>query len=324
MKKLIIFLSLILISVGLFSQTTKKISAMTPATSVTGTELIPIVQSGTNKSVTPNLLMGTKVNIADTAAMLTRYLNRADSTTGANKYATDHRADDIEADLADYEDIEDLVIMKADSSGNAEGNYMTRENVLVEVASAKEADIITEVKAFGSTAIAIPVSSASLFNDTYSMLDGTLIATAFYLREAKTITGVKLLPNVAGIYTAADYNGVGLYKLSGTTYTLVASSTDNGDLWKGAAYSLVTVPFTTPYSATAGAYYVALLYNNNNAGGETAPKIYVNIATGNQSVYLLGGNNRLRFIWASQTALPATILYTDVAVSSVSPGIWLY
>jgi len=36
----------------------KKISAMTAATSLTGVELIPIVQAGVNKSVTPTILLG--------------------------------------------------------------------------------------------------------------------------------------------------------------------------------------------------------------------------------------------------------------------------
>lgn len=40
----------------------KKISAMTAATSLVGTELIPIVQSGANKSTTPDQL---KTNIPD-------------------------------------------------------------------------------------------------------------------------------------------------------------------------------------------------------------------------------------------------------------------
>lgn len=36
---------------------TKKISAMTVATSLSGTELIPVVQSGVNKTITPDFLL---------------------------------------------------------------------------------------------------------------------------------------------------------------------------------------------------------------------------------------------------------------------------
>jgi hypothetical protein len=40
----------------------KKISAMTPATSLTGTELIPIVQNGLNKTTTPAQIITDKVD----------------------------------------------------------------------------------------------------------------------------------------------------------------------------------------------------------------------------------------------------------------------
>jgi hypothetical protein len=55
MMKNLLFIPLLLLSIFAFSQN-QKISAMTPAVSLSGPELIPIVQGGVNKTATPNLL----------------------------------------------------------------------------------------------------------------------------------------------------------------------------------------------------------------------------------------------------------------------------
>jgi|PlaIllAssembly_1097288.scaffolds.fasta_scaffold1833949_1 hypothetical protein len=61
---------------------TKKISEMTAATSLTGTELIPIVQAGLNKSVTPTILLNAYVT---TQVILTH--NAANNITIGSKAA---------------------------------------------------------------------------------------------------------------------------------------------------------------------------------------------------------------------------------------------
>jgi hypothetical protein len=90
--------------------------------------------------------------------------------------------------------------------------------------------------------------------------------TAVYLTKAATLTGVMYYQRVTGSYTANNNNRVGLYSINSSTgaATLVASSTNNGALWSTAATnSLLTIPFTSTYVATAGLYFVVALYSRS-------------------------------------------------------------
>lgn len=98
---------------------------------------------------------------------------------------------------------------------------------------------------------------------TAGLSTGRCEFTAYFLPTAKTITGVKWWQAVAGVYTAANYCGVGLY--SATTIgnmTLVAYSTNDGNIWKQASNSFGTKAFdaTGAYNAAAGLYYIAILW----------------------------------------------------------------
>jgi hypothetical protein len=95
-----------------------------------------------------------------------------------------------------------------------------------------------------------------------ALADGYGYFTAVYIPQAATITGVKLLQGVQGNYVADNTNQVGLYSVSGTTATRVATSTNNGDLWKTANNTFFTVPFSATYSAAAGVYYVGVMRNS--------------------------------------------------------------
>ena len=50
---------------------------------------------------------------------------------------------------------------------------------------------------------------------------------------------MKFVQIAQGLYTATNENRIGLYSYSEGTITLVASTADNGDLWKGIANTLV-------------------------------------------------------------------------------------
>lgn len=65
----------------------------------------------------------------------------------------------------------------------------------------------------------------------------------------------------AGDYTSDNYNGIALYSYSGGTLTLVASTTNDGNIWKGATGTAQTKAFSSTYSAAPGIYYVAFLWN---------------------------------------------------------------
>lgn len=105
---------------------------------------------------------------------------------------------------------------------------------------------------------------------TLTLIDGRCQLVACFLKKPGTVTGVKFIQLTQGNYTADNNNRIGLYTVSAGVLTLVASSANNGDLWKGAA-GTITVPFDVPYVATAGVYYVGYIYNSS--AQVTAPTI---------------------------------------------------
>jgi hypothetical protein len=105
---------------------------------------------------------------------------------------------------------------------------------------------------------------------------------AVYIDKAQTITGVKWRQAVQGVYTAQTYNGVGLYSYNTGTgvLTLVASSTDDGNIWKAAvstAGSLASKAFSSTYAATPGIYFVCCVYSSS--AQTTAPSLGIIIAS---------------------------------------------
>jgi len=120
-------------------------------------------------------------------------------------------------------------------------------------------------EALGSTIVAQTIGGqiANLIANT-QLADGTIKFNAVWIPSAQTITGVKWYQNVIGNYTADNYNGIGLYSYSGGTMTLVASTTNDGNVWQTATGGTFgSKAFSSPYAASAGLYFVALLYNSS-------------------------------------------------------------
>lgn len=155
------------------------------------------------------------------------------------------------------------------------------------------------------------------------MYAGNIYLAAIYLDSAQTITGAKAVLWTSGNYTASGYNGVALYSVSGTTLTLVASSTNDGAIWTAPSGSMVTKAFSTPYVAAKGIYYVGFQYNDNFSP-TTRPQ-FTNVTGAASSLFNTNGFTNSKFIsgnWGSAgTTVPATITTTAVSVSESNP-IW--
>jgi hypothetical protein len=152
-----------------------------------------------------------------------------------------------------------------------------------------------------------------------AMTDGQIYLSAVYLPTAATITGARWFQNVAGVYTADNYNGVGLYSYSGGTLTLVASSTDDGTIWKSTGTQ--SKAFSTPYSAVAGVYYLGFIYNSS--AQTTAPSI-VGSPNKTSGAYIDFTNSA-----KINATLTAATLTTPIAMSSTTGvqatwGMFLY
>jgi hypothetical protein len=148
-----------------------------------------------------------------------------------------------------------------------------------------------------------------------TLADGQVNFIPVYISEATTITGVKWVQGTAGNYTADNYNGVGLYSYSGGTLTLVASSSDDGNIWKQTSGSMGAKAFSSTYNASPGLYYIAFLYNNS--AQTTAPVVRGGVTTTTPAVTADFTNSAKLFgLLGSQNSLPGTQAMSGVATTT--------
>jgi hypothetical protein len=140
---------------------------------------------------------------------------------------------------------------------------------------------------------------------------------AVWIPKTVTLTGVKWYQITAGVYTANNYNGVALYSHSSGTLTQVASSTNDGNIWKATSSTFASKAFSSTYSAAPGLYYIASIWCYS--AYTTLPTVASgSLSTlGSQSAFAtfdFTNNHKFSGYMTSQTALPAT-----QALSGISP-----
>jgi hypothetical protein len=174
------------------------------------------------------------------------------------------------------------------------------------------------------------IKGVNLTCPTFASLTATSLGTgvgrylSYYLPQAATITGVKFFQPNQGVYTGNNYNGVGLYSYSGGTLTLVASTTNDTEFWKGTSATWITKPFSSTYSASSGVYYLFALYNSS--AQTTAPTILFNAYNANNFPTIdftnsakLGGTSN-----SGTTALPTpTVATTSINAATGGSGLIL-
>lgn len=148
---------------------------------------------------------------------------------------------------------------------------------------------------------------------SYTMVDGTVYFAKIYLDNDTTINSITVTETIQGDYTADAYNGIGLYTYNEGTLTLVASSVNNGNIWKTSYYPVVYT-LATPYAASKGMYVVGLLYNSS--AQVTAPVLIAGSGYGFTHGFMTFGiTGKVYTTLAGQTALPEST--TDAACTSV-------
>lgn len=194
------------------------------------------------------------------------------------------------------------------------GNYLANNNLNI-------------LSALGSTIKAttfgFDYGQWATLNTAGAMLSGRLQLVPFYLTQATTLTGVKIVCPTAGNYTGNNYNGVGLYTYSGGTLTLVASTTNDANFWKPTANTLTAKPFSATYSASVGLHYLGLLYSSS--AQTTAPSLpVVNIFTSPYGTLDFTNSAKIYGSINSQTSLPASQLMSGVAVFTSGYAMFVY
>lgn len=222
-------------------------------------------------------------------------------------------------------------IMAPDSTETSELNYLPwySANQLIDtkISAAGGGEggdyLVNALVSLGGKIIAAPIFCDMDASTTTALQDSDMFVVAIYLPKDTTLTGVRFSLGTQGDYTADGNNRIGLYKVSGTTATLVASTTNDPDTWKGAQYAWTDHAFSSPYEATKGGYYIGCLYNYS--AQTAAPAIYSGepIALMNQSSFM-GNSVRLRGFITDKSDLPSSFSMTGFSSNTASPMIILY
>jgi hypothetical protein len=171
-------------------------------------------------------------------------------------------------------------------------------------------------------------ASLSVFNPAMIsvnglLADGSCRFCAVYVPIATTMTGVKWFQGAQGDYTADNYNGLGLYTYSGGTITLVASSTNDGNIWKGTSNTWQSKAFSATYLASAGVYFIGALYNSS--AQVTAPSIGSSATMLNATVTTQDFTNSAKLVSSvAGASLPATQAMSGTTNVNINYGFWLY
>jgi hypothetical protein len=152
---------------------------------------------------------------------------------------------------------------------------------------------------------------------------GILTLQAIYVPTATTITGGFWIQATNGSYVANNYNGVGLYSYSGGTATLVASSTNDANVFQSGV-GIRKKAFSSTYSASAGVYYVALLASWSSS--TTAPNFWCDTASTDTYWQAMDFTNSSRYIGrlSGQTSLPSSVAFSSVSQVNYSVSALLY
>jgi len=153
---------------------------------------------------------------------------------------------------------------------------------------------------------------------------GTAFISTCVLETSQTLTGIKFILTVRGVFTASNFSGFAVYKLgtNGTTATRVAITNDCAADFVGTPSILHTVPLTSTYNATRGIYYVLCVYNSSAT--TTSPSIQATASINTDVSHNLIPGKPLFFNILSVTTPPLTFeVNTMTGIGSV-PNLLIY
>jgi hypothetical protein len=268
------------------------------ATLIANTLNIPQYTAGGSQTLAQTLVLGNTTGGTDISVSSGDDIIITDATASTITFF-DASKKLVSADTATYPTITELSYVKGVTS-----SIQTQLNSVVH-----EDPVILAYQALGSTIKANAVGlSFNRLTLALTLADQNEMYVAVYLPIPQTVSGVKWYQGSQGVYTANNYNGVGLYSYSGGTMTLVASSTDDGNIWKAASNTVTSKAFSSTYAAAAGIYFIGALWCRSAV--TTAPSIYGAASTATLAAGAIDFTNsaKLYSTKAAGTSLPATRL----------------
>lgn len=158
---------------------------------------------------------------------------------------------------------------------------------------------------------------------TSALVDAQVRYMVIEVKETTTLTGVTWYQTVAGVYTGDNTNGVALYSINMTTgdYTKVAESTNDANIWTGAAGAYYSKAFSSTYVAAPGFYAIALLYNQS--AQTTAPSVGT-MTTVQGGGVITSGNLRMLATNAGEATFASSVALASMVVSTTTTWAGVY
>jgi len=180
-------------------------------------------------------------------------------------------------------------------------------------------------QALGSTIKSVGLGFPNLSSATSSavLTSGTMRFIAIYLPKSDSLTGVKWMQTTIGNYTANNENRIALYTYNAGTLTLVASSTNDGTLWSTATTGTMgSKAFTSKYYANAGLYFIGLLWSASATTNAPSLAISTNLGSVvNTSDFTNSGRISCT---TNTTTIPSSISLSTTSSTIANYGAWVY
>lgn len=228
--------------------------------------------------------------------------------------------DTLETDTVDIDDVAlqlyQYALEPADSTADSTVNYVTHTQLVLQAST----DLELTLNALGNNIIAQSVGcDLSLATvEANDMSDRSAMYQAVYIKKDTIITGAYFVSAENGSFNQTAFNGIALFTYgSDDTLRQIAISANDSTKWETGTGIIITFPFTTPETVTAGLYYLGIMYNCAGTAS-TTPELASSVA--NNSLKLF----KTSVYVATQDAFPAKLKLSDATVYTSTKWFGLY
>lgn len=184
---------------------------------------------------------------------------------------------------------------------------------------ARKYELLRTLQLQGSTVVALPAAASNLWYGAQIMTDSRPYQTTFIIPDTITVSGVGYNLITQGNFNADNYNGFFLCSVSGSNYTVIASTANDATLWKKVASTYSTKAFTSPVVLVPGVYKLYGVYNTSDASPVAAPSVYVTQGGGSSTQYaqmMTNGHKFEGYISGTIVAVP-TVPFSSSTVTAL-------
>jgi len=213
--------------------------------------------------------------------------------------------DSTAAKVAGAVDLGSVFVKRSDSAYAKPGSYVSRYDFKTEPTKHEAIKILNKYGGGIKLAPIMPMGGAYV-GGSNQMIDGRASYILAEVTDTVTISTLDYQLHSAGAYTVdpAEFNGMAIFSISGTTATRVAITPDSPTAWSISASNRASLNLTAPVTLYPGIYYVGFLYNF--LAQTTAPYIIGNQPSQVYTQLPLNNNMRLGIFYSTVTQFPAS------------------